>query len=326
MSHSRSPQPALIHIGLPKTASTCLQTAWHTMPEVCLVKDGLLTLIHDCEKRGRSGTPSTIKLAPVPIDFDVPHQPGQQVVYSNEALSTFYVNERADKATIRAYQELVAGRLKTVVPKSKILIVTRSPDAWIRSMYNQTVKQGSADAFRRFLVHERDFIEQTLSIRELFTIWKQHYGSDNILILPVEMLWEDEDRFFGEIERFTGIKAPNRAHRPATASNVSLSEDNLELMRQFNKWAKVFTEHGRHNGQLPEHLDLALRSIRFDVRYNLEAPTPGLERRLRVLKRGITEQGIADIEISHRLLKALRGNFAKHFRKDDFFGYKKLYT
>jgi hypothetical protein len=325
MAQSNKFQPALIHIGLPKTATTYMQTAWHNDPDTCLVRDALLPLIYAAENREKAGVASSLIPQPAQINFDTPQMPGQKLVFSNEAISGLYLNRRADKGRIRAFQEHVAAQLKASVPKSKILIVSRSPEKWIKSIYNQAVKQGSGDTFAQFLRRERDYIEQTLNIRELFTVWKQQFGSDNVLVLPMELLQEDEPGFFREIERFSGLPSPKPVH--TRTINPSLQGSHLELMRQFNKWVELFVQHGKHQGKLPDNIRQALDAIRFEVRYDLETPPASLDRRLRLLERRFARpQGRDDAAIDRGLLKAIRGNFSKYLKKNDFFGYKKLYT
>jgi len=324
MMQGQIPPVSLIHIGLPKTATTYLQTAWSLDPGVCLVQNGLLPLINDARQRGKELINTNFTPSAAPINFDSQPQHGQKLVFSNEALSSAYLNERASAAQIRTFQELAAARMKSTVAKSKILLVTRSPEKLILSIYNQAVKQGGTDTFRQFVRRERDFIEQALNIRELFNIWKPHYGSGNILILPMELLRDDEPRFYKEIEKFSGVPQP-RVKAPDSV-NTSLQDGHLEVMRQFNKWVQLFSEHGKHGGKLPANIQQALTALRFDVRYALETPTPALDRRLKLLERNMRQPPVDPADLPRDLLKAIRAGNAKQLKKDDFFGYRKLYV
>jgi len=289
---------------------------------VCLVKNGLLQLVNDARQRGKE--PTHKHLTPAPVLLDSQPLPGQKLVLSNEALSGAYLNERASTTQIRAFQELAAAHMKSAVAKSKILIVTRSPEKLILSIYNQAIKQGSTDTFKQFVQRERGFIEQALNIRELFNVWKQHYGSSNILILPMELLQNDEQRFYGEIEQFTGVLT-SQVNRPEIV-NRSLQDGHLEIMRHFNKWVKLFTEHGQYGGRLPKNNEQALSFVRFDVRYALESPPPALGRRLKLLERKLRQQTVDSADLPRDLLKAIRASNAKQLKKDDFFGYRELYV
>lgn len=324
MMQSQMPPVSLIHIGLPKTATTYMQTLWSHDPQVCLVQNGLLGLISDARQRGKEASHMNYRPSAAPISFDAQPQHGQKVVFSNEALSSAYINERADAAQVRAFQELAAARMKSTVAKSRVLLVTRSPEKLILSIYNQAVKQGGTDTFKQFVRRERGFIEQALNIRELFNIWKQQYGSGNVLILPMELLRDNEVRFYEEIERFSGVPAP-RVKAPDPV-NTSLQGGHLEVMRQFNKWAQLFSEHGKHGGRLPPNLQQALSLLRFDVRYAMETPTAALDRRLKLLERNMRQPPVDSADLPPELLKAIRASNGKQLKKDDFFGYRKLYV
>lgn len=325
MMQTRMPTVSLIHIGLPKTATTFMQNRWAMDSQVCLVRNGTMKLIIDARLRAKQGAQTNIRLSPASIHFDNPPESGQKVIFSNEALSSAYVNERATAAEQRAFQELVAQRMKSTVAKSKVLLVTRRPEKIILSLYNQAIKQGGTDTLRQFIQRERDYLEQVLNIRELFNIWKQHYGSGNVMILPMELLRDDEVRFYKAIEKFSGVPSPKDAV-PPTRANASLQGGQLELMRQFNKWARLFSAHGRHNGTLPVELEKALATVRYDLRRGLELPTPELNRRLQLLEPRMQQPSVSEDDLPRDLLKSIRAGNAKQLKKDDFFGYRKLYV
>jgi len=312
--------PPLIHIGLPKTATTYLQTLWSQDPSLHLVYNELAPLISRARQEGwrKEILPTAIT---APIEPVMP-LPGRRLIISNEALSNAYVNERASKEQIRCFQEWAAAQTKALIPKAKILIVVREPESWIRSIYNQAIKQGGGDTFRQFLRRECDYLEQSLNIRDLFTLWKKHYGSDNVLILPMELLRDDETTFLHQISRFSGINlaAPSSS---TSIRNPSLREESLDVMRQFNKWVSLVLQHGTYRGELPEDVEQALSQIRFAFRYQLESPTPALRKRLHRL---VKSRNQTDAEIPRTLLKEIRSRISKQLKKDHFFGYRKLYS
>lgn len=319
------PPVSLIHIGLPKTATTYLQTRWSKDPNVCLLMHGTMTLIARARELGTERShPITATSAP-PIKYDQPPQPGQKMLISNEALSNAYLNERADQEQIQCFQEQAAAQMKALVPKAKVLITVREPTGWILSIYNQAIKQGGVDTFRQFLKRERDYLERSLNIRELFVTWKQQYGSDNVLILPIELLKDNEAAFFSEIARFSGLPVSPPIDRAGTI-NPSLKDGHLEVMRQFNKWVRMLVSNGKHKGKLPQDLAQALGTLRFATRYALESPTPEVERRLRLFERGMRVHHNDKQQIPKELLKAIRSKIAKQLKKNDFFGYRDLYT
>jgi hypothetical protein len=322
---TRLPPVSLIHIGLPKTATTFLQTLWMQDPDICLLRDGLLPMILGARQEGLKESPVPNTPGAPPVQFDTPLRPGQKLVLSNEALSNAYINERAPASRIRSFQAHAAARTKALTGKTKVLLVVREPAAWILSIYNQAIKQGGTDSFRQFVRREQDYLQQSLNFRELFLTWKQHYGSANILILPLELLRDKPERFFTELSRFSGLGRSPDIPREQTI-NPSLKPGHLDVMRQFNKWVELFRQHGPHRGQLPPELEQALTQIRFATRYMLESPEPDLERRLRRYEAGMRVQRPSLDDIPGALLKSIRASNRKQLKKDAFFGYRDLYA
>ncbi|RMG36998.1 MAG: hypothetical protein D6720_03875 [Gammaproteobacteria bacterium] len=318
--------PPLIHIGLPKCASTFLQRCWRADSRISLAYHELAPIIGLARQKGHEGRPPPRALTPPRLTLP-PHVPGRQsLVLSHEALSNAYINERADESRIACFQQWAAALTKAAFPKARILIVTREPASWILSIYNQAVKQGGTDTFRQFLRRESTFLERSCDLRELFVIWRQHFGSDQVLMLPVEWLREDQAGFFRALHRFSGVETRPPPADQAQPVNPSLAEGHLDVMRQFNRWVELLVTHGRHRGSLPDDLAQALSTLRFATRYTLESPTPELNRRLRRIERQMRIQHPDKAMIPKELLKRIRKRNAKHFKKDDFFGYAKHYV
>ncbi len=323
--NNRLPDVSLIHIGLPKTATTYLQSRWAADPGVCLLKDGLGELIDRARREGRQRQlPVAAPTAPGIAWDQGPPQPGQRLVISNEALSNAFLNERADSEQIACFQQQAAALMRALVPKAKVLIVSRAPEAWVRSIYNQAIKQGGTDRYAQFLRREAEYLARSLDLRELYLCWRRHFGNGNVLILPVELLRDDETRFLREIERFCGLP-PSPPLARDKAINPSLRGGPLEIMRQFNKWTRLLIDQGDHRGHLPPELARAVEQIRFATRYALESPTPQLERRLRAIARRMPVPDDTAIRVPKSLLKPVRARLGKHLKKDDFFGYRDLY-
>jgi len=322
---STLPPVSLIHIGLPKTATTYLQTLWADDPKVCLLVNELAALVAIARAKGKERTMPTRIFSAPPVSLDTPPQAGQKVLISHEALSNAYLNERADAQQIRSFREYAAAQMRSLVPKSKVLMVVREPSEWILSIYNQAVKQGATDSFRQFLHREHAYLVQSLDIREIYLCWKQQYGSDNVLILPLELLREKPGAFFSEIQRFSGIAPPLDLDLHDTI-NPPLKEGRLDIMRAFNRWIDRLTRHGHHQGRLPPELAQALETVHFEARRALEKPAPAMERHLHVLEKQLSIQHLQRDMIPNELLKGIRSRNAKQFKKDPFFGYRDLYV
>jgi hypothetical protein len=318
-----TPNVSLIHIGMHKTASTYMQSLWSHNSAVSLAQNSLNSIVKEGRDNGWKGARMTPLRTPVKLPLGQLVQPGKKIVLSNENLSGAYFNDDASSEQLHAFREFVAVRMKATIGKSKILIVTRSPEKWIISMYNQTIKTGGTLSFRQFLRKRQDFLRNSCNIRELFNIWKQQYGSDNVLVLPMELLSDDEARFYQLIEQFSGVPACRTTLSDRV--NTSLDPLNLEVMRRLNKFANLFLNHGKYHGKPPADIANAQQAVRMDIRYDLQSPTPALAKRLRRLFPNLKPQAISAASIDKGLVKDIRAANAKFFKKDDFFGYKSLY-
>lgn len=312
---------ALVHIGLPKTATTSMQNRWRNDPNIALVHQGLLPAVGKAREIGRNRSGGN---TPIKWQFDTQPLPGQKIVFSQEALSSAYINERATVDDIQRFQQAAADTIKELMPDSRILIVLRTPDGWIKSIYNQAVKQGGIDSFVQFLVNEREYIEQSLNIVQLKRIWARCYGKKKVLVLPMELFRDNVKKFYECIENFCEISSPDLNVHPT--SNPSLSPDKLRMMRYFNKWVNMFRDYGLYAKQMPPQIKQALDIIRFAVRYNLESPPPELNRRLRFFEKNLQDCQVGVSLENSALLQKVKKRNAEFLKDNDFFGYKTLYV
>ncbi|MDT8410088.1 MAG: hypothetical protein RQ741_10855 [Wenzhouxiangellaceae bacterium] len=312
----------LVHIGLIKTATTSMQELWFRNPKTCLIHHGMLPLVEKARLEGRN--PQKKDSLPLTWKFDYPPGPDQQIVISQEALSTAYINERAQKSEILAFQEIAARLTSQVVPESKILITVRAPDRWIKSAYNQTIRQGSTNTFPQFLALEKDFIKQSLNVIDLLGIWKKFFGKDNVLVLPIELMWQDKEKFYDAIFEFSGLPAPD--FRLSTTANSSLGNEHLKLMREFNEWVDLFSRHGIYQGKIPHQVNQALSIIRFAVHRSLESPSLPLDEKLAEVEAQLPDCKVDTGTIDRDFLTDIKSSYKEFLDQTAFQDFRVLYT
>lgn len=200
----------LIHIGYPKAGSTFLQAWFERHPELRYAPGGL------------AGFHSVYQLTGA--------APSGVAVTSHEGLSVPYDHEdpAADARPIQRRQAEVCELLREVYPGSKILVVTRGFREMILSSYSQHVRTGGTDdlaAMCRVLGasmarqdgHHFDY-------GYLIGLYAEAFGSDNVIVLPFELLRDDTTRFLRAIEERLGISH----HEPGGGRvNPSLSPAEL---------------------------------------------------------------------------------------------------
>ena len=113
-----------------------------------MVHRGLLQIIQKARVTGRNAADGA--KSPLQWQYDSKPEEQQHIVMSQEALSIAYINERASKQHIPQFQQVAAKLASQIAPETKILITVRQPETWIKSIYNQAVKQGALTRFRNF--------------------------------------------------------------------------------------------------------------------------------------------------------------------------------
>lgn len=299
-----------------------MQQLWFNDPRICLIHRGMLPIVEKARLEGRNlqGKSSP----PLQWQFDQPPRPNQHIVISQEALSMAYINERARKSEIRKFQEIAARLTSQIASESKVLITVRAPDRWIKSAYNQSVKLGSTNTFPQFLETEDDFIMQALNAADLANIWEQFFGENNVLVLPIELMWQNKQTFYDAIFEFSGLPAPELS--VTTNANTSLKHDHLKLMRTFNEWVSLFSKHGFYQGNIPPQVNQALKIMSYTVHKSLESPSSALEEQLVDVEKHLPDCKIDTRSIDPDFLNQIKSSYKTFLDQHSFQDFGSLYT
>jgi hypothetical protein len=222
----------LIHIGYPKTASTWLQNCifnGQNSPFFCLPADeGIqqFVLANEfcfCAEGARKSF--YLYLEEAANQSRIP-------VLSNEILTGDQIKERY-------WGKIVADRLFSTFLKAKILVIIREQKSMILSSYREHIMQGGTENLERFIGtgHEKpgfgsicrlDFLEYDL----LISYYQKLFGSENLLVLPFELLKDNRQAFIQQIFNFVGIeKIKNYSEQP---QNIGYNALTIEFRRRVN--------------------------------------------------------------------------------------------
>jgi len=197
--------PLLIHIGLHKTGSTWLQKQLFSDPERGF-SDSLGESRNELKRR---------IVTPDPLFFDAAatakhyapslaaaRQAGLTTVISHERLSGHPSSGGRDRC-------MIAERLHATFPDARILIVIREQRNLIRSMYNQHIKAGGVESLRHYFAkpgHARkpSFSLQMYEFDKLISFYRDLFGRDRVLALPMELLAQRPQEFVDRIAAFSG--------------------------------------------------------------------------------------------------------------------------
>ena len=99
---------------------------------------------------------------------------------------------------------IIAKRIAVNFPEAKILIIIREQKSWILSNYFQYLSVGGSFGIKKYLFTKYDgkisfFSPNHIKYHYLIEHYIELFGSENVLILPYELLQEDADLFTNQI-------------------------------------------------------------------------------------------------------------------------------
>lgn len=175
------------HIGFPKSASTFIKRRYLSGSALSTVipRGGMLRDIRTLE-----GVALLDSLQASGVNLN------ENTVFSNEMLV-------GDSFWSVTGSERVPRNIASAFPEAKILMVLREQVSYIHSAYRFSVMNGSVlPALDRFMEDIAEDIERKLSYHMLVEEYLRHFPSEQVLVLPFEMLKMNPARFENTVERF----------------------------------------------------------------------------------------------------------------------------
>lgn len=156
--------------------------------------------------------------------------PGFTRVVSHERLSGYPASGGID-------QEIIARRIKESLPGSRIMMVIREQKDMILSMYYQYIIDGGSLSLTdyltgvdRHLARSPQFLFEYYDYVRAFRMYQQHFGVENVLCLPYEMLKSDPERFLLCVAKFCSLNVfPDSASERISRKKVNSRRTHLEL-------------------------------------------------------------------------------------------------
>lgn len=217
------PPRHLIHVGFPKSASKSLQAWFEAHPSIVATRYGIV------------GFPSLRELA------DDISRNGSAACYVTSAEELVMppavhdLNRFVPPAGVAAeMRQRTTELLRALFADPTILIVTRAHGDAVASGYSEHVREGGWHSIRfQFGV----FRWNTVGIRRMLDVladqwdydaaiaeYERAFGSDNVIVLPFEMLRNDPDAFLTTLEDRLGLPHMNV---PLPRLNTSLTDAEL---------------------------------------------------------------------------------------------------
>jgi len=223
----------LLHPGFHKTATSWLQTT--VFAESRLFR----SLMSHAQI-------SDLLVAPHDFDFNAEHArtviaqlrgdgvPGIVDVISSEILSGNIIMGARDSLTL-------AARLAAACPAAKVLLTVRAQLPIAKSIYLQYIKRGGRLAIEEYLSFKPEpgyfwFDPRTLEFDRLAQTYAAHFGAENVMVLPQELLARDRPRYLRLLCGFVGLEEsePERALGRLSARGISPPASGIPILRIAN--------------------------------------------------------------------------------------------
>jgi hypothetical protein len=194
----------LLHIGYPKAGSTFLQRWFDAHPQLAY-SEGTIAGFRDVYAIDREGAQR--REAPL------------YRVTSSEALSAPRPDSGRDlvdytaarSLSVAGAQRQVCSMLADVFPNATVLIVTRGFRSMLLSSYSQYARSGGEVDLHEIV---RAFVEkpdprqlESWDYDRLIADYRQAFGEEQVIVLPYELLRDDQDAFLRTLAGRLGIKA-----------------------------------------------------------------------------------------------------------------------
>lgn len=193
----------LIHIGYPKSGSTFLQAWFERHPELCY-KHGGLAGFHNVYELARP-TDSTYKFHVTSFEgLSTPHESAGRIRLDFGGAEP----EREDR--VKENQASVCAVLKHLYPGGRVLVVTRGFRGMVISAYSQSVRMGGRlhpeDMCRKLAERLQNDASHYYDYDYLLRLYSDAFGEENLIVLPYELLRDDQNGFLAVLEEQLGLE------------------------------------------------------------------------------------------------------------------------
>jgi hypothetical protein len=204
-------QGHLIHIGYPKAGSTFLQEWFRQNPQLFYSPGGLggFNNVYGISQKASQKAGEEFKYFVTSDESLSTPKSSSGTLPVDDGKRNFALPEPANAA-----QQKVCGILKCLYPIGKILFVTRGFKGIIMSGFSQYIRAGGVLGFQAFTNANRLAIQgatnetrygEEVDYTFIAGIYEEAFGKENVIILPFELLRDDQNKFLTIIEERLGL-------------------------------------------------------------------------------------------------------------------------
>lgn len=222
----------ILHIGLPRTGSTFLQRKVFNY-----LKDVYYTGVNS----NKTDNAHFEKLDYI-NDNSPPGWSEQEIEELHKYIDSLaesnilYTNEMLAGKPINMFHNKLENALllKKVFKTPRIFLVIRNQSEWINSYYNETfIKKFVPISLGKFLEVKELLVKPHLNWLDLYSLYVENFGKENILVLPYEMLKNSPQEYLARFYDFFAIE--HYIPESFEQVNKSLSVEQIKQNKGFLK-------------------------------------------------------------------------------------------
>lgn len=232
----------LIHIGLPKTGTTWLQTSvFNNIQNSHFVgpNRGIIKVLSDKNKE--------VDINLIRKDFFATEK---KIIYSDPELSGLISFDWNNGGNV----EIIAKRLKELFSDAKILLVLRNQMDFIASGYAYYIRKGGTFMFKKYLEkiknEESGFSLDYLKYHNIIELYSKIFGPGNVKICLFEDLRDDKNEFLKNLSESFNLDI-DISQIDFSKRNQRLRKGLMHFIRFFNFFTKQEVEEKTYIFNLP---------------------------------------------------------------------------
>ncbi|HEX2834759.1 MAG TPA: hypothetical protein VHW00_17230 [Thermoanaerobaculia bacterium] len=224
----------LLHVGFPKAGSTFLQRWFEAHPQLAYLEGGIAGF-RDVYAVSRAAAGAVTP----PPRYRVTSSETLVAPRSDAGTGVVVDFDRLRGVDVAALQRRACAILSELLPGAVVLIVTRGFRSMILSSYSQYVRSGGD-------VDLTDLIASSLGgsmqmddawhYDQVIAMYRQAFGSENVVVMPYELLREDPARFTTWLAERLGIEPLSGS---SSRVNESLSPAEMYWYPRFHRLVRT---------------------------------------------------------------------------------------
>lgn len=187
----------LLYLGYPKTGSTFLRKWFDHHPQL------------HYRDQGFGGFDSTASIVSMPWyrpDFQPKYLVTGDIEFSFWSGPIDILDFQLVPYDVKKHQTKTCAILKSLLPNSKVLIITRGFESIVQSGYSQYNRLGGKMSFKNFIDKNQTQILEFYDYNYLVNLYSKAFGFQNLIVLPFELLAKDPVAFIHCIESKLSIE------------------------------------------------------------------------------------------------------------------------